>query len=156
MQDSYCGAPGEQLTILRADAVPSDCTWSLGSLHIPDWSEPSIPLQPLIVVDGALLLFRPLRLTDMRGFEHLRRVGGELSVSHDSNGELRTVAGLESLTEVGALTFRGNSGLRSLSGLSALETIHGTLRLEGNSNLPQAEIDALLAHVKVEGSSSTH
>lgn len=55
--------------------------------------------------------------------------------------------------EVAGLALSG-TGLADLSGLSTLRQIHGDLILVGNPSLPQAEIDAFLAGVRVDGDTS--
>ncbi|MCB9666100.1 MAG: hypothetical protein H6732_18475 [Alphaproteobacteria bacterium] len=137
----------------RADDDLGGCTRFRGSITVADaFGDELAPLDTLRRVDGELTIFRNHGLTDLRALGRLEQVGGALTVRlDDSDGAFRSLAGLERLREVGALDVDGNPWLASLDGLSCLEVVHGPVHFRENPLLPREEIDALLAHVEVEG-----
>jgi hypothetical protein len=120
-------------------------------MHVPDWSDVTLPFERLRRIDGDLSFFRPHHLRDFRGLERLERVGEELSIRLDNSGELVALDGLESLREVGSLRIESNSSLADLAGLSGLKTVRGDVLIRDNTSLPAAQIKALLSDVRVEG-----
>ncbi len=89
-------------------------------------------------------------LTDCRGLEHLRSVGGDLNFV--ANRELSSLDGLSGLEWIGGnLKIEANRKLDSLSGLSSLRQVDGNVTFQVNESLPPAEIDALLSRIEVGG-----
>lgn len=79
---------------------------------------------------------------------HATRLEGGLTVQ--DNAALTTVE-LDQLTSVGDLTLRHNPALASISSLSSLQYVHGTLTVDDNDNL--AGLDAMNgAMTSVDGS----
>lgn len=148
-----CGAPDDILTV-RHETTLGGCEWARGSVHVPDWNADSLPFERLRRVDGDLAFFRPHHLRDFRGLERLETVGAEFSIRLDNAGELVALDGLEALREVGGLEIHHNVGLADIGGLSGLETVHGDLTIEGNTALPSSQIDALLARIRVTGTTT--
>lgn len=105
-------------------------------------------LDSLEVVEGGVTFFTD-NLIDYSGVPRLRSVG---SFGTRSVPELVDFRGLESLSEVrGNFTITSNPKLQSLAGLDGLERVHGDVRIRENPLLPQAEIDAFLERVTVDG-----
>jgi hypothetical protein len=145
-----CGAAGVQ--VLLPSDQPIGCTRMLGSVHLPDSvsRDDLAPLREVRRIDGDFTIFRNHSLEDLEDLAALRTVGGTFSVRFD-DGLLDDLDGLVQLREVGALELQNNTGLASLRGLEQLESVTSLLAITGNTQLPQAEIDALLARVEVGG-----
>lgn len=88
-------------------------------------------------------------LTSLSGLSNLKQIGGKLSVF--VNPMLTSFDGLENVTTLGELYISNNQGLHSLEGLSGLQRVRGDVQITNNENLPQNEIDALLARIQVDG-----
>lgn len=149
-----CGAADEHCTVsLACGADVAGCVTWRGDLHVPDaFDEDDLAvLADLEQVDGSLSIFRPHRLVDLRGLEGLRAVYGTLSVTNDSEGNLRSLDGLDDLVIVGGLHIDGNAELADLRGLASLRIVSGDLSITLNPKLSQAEIDRVLACVRVDG-----
>jgi len=110
------------------------------------------------------------RLTSLAGMTALERT--KISLRINDNAALTSLVGLEALQRAGELMIDSNHKLTSLDGLSGLRTVDGWIMLwdnpalvslralggisstgttpwtiSGNSQLPQCEIDQLVAHV---------
>lgn len=130
-----CGAPDEQ-TRASYQAL-AGCTHLLGSLGLQDTSMTDLKaLGNLRSIAQDVVMFRPHRILDLSGLENLESVGGQLTISHGE--QLQSLAGAERLRAVGGLTIESNHELASVAGLTALETVTGTLSIVGNAMLPQA------------------
>ncbi len=152
--EKVCGEAG---TVVYGELIEMGCTWLRGTLSFENYLPTTLPasVQTLERIDGRLNFFRPFNLTNLHGLNRLRRVGGEVWIRLDNTDKLSTLDGLESLREAGGLLIESNGGLTSLSGLSALETVRGDLSIRGNRVLPKAEVDALLARVRVGGAATS-
>lgn len=151
---TVCGTPDQFVTLPYTASDLEGCTSFLGSIHVPDASSLDVvaPLAPITHIGGRLTFFRNHVLPDLSGIANLETIGGVFSVRlDDSRGSFTSLAGASSLREVGELEIQLNPWLRTLSGLDALEVVHGDVRIEDNAMLPQSEIDAFLARVRVEG-----
>jgi hypothetical protein len=110
-------------------------------------------LRPLASLRGAierdLVLSYMDSLVSLHGLDGVESVGATLVLR--VLAKLETLDGLGGLRSVGELVIWDNASLRSLAGLSALETVDGTLEIKRNPMLPQSEIDAFMARVEVRG-----
>lgn len=83
------------------------------------------------------------------GGAHLATVKGFVNVFRT---HLRTLRGLENLRVVdGNLSIHRNVELTSLTALQSLREVTGNLYVSGNPKIPQSELDAFSARVKVGG-----
>lgn len=148
---------GEADTIVHDELPEMGCTRLRGTLSFENYFPTTLPasVQTLERIDGRLNFFRPFNLTNLRGLDRLRVVGGEVFIRLDNADKLSSLDGLGSLREVGELLIEDNGGLTSLSGLAALETVRGDLSIRENRALPKAEVDALLARVRVGGAATS-
>ncbi|MBZ5712586.1 hypothetical protein [Nannocystis pusilla] len=105
----------------------------------------------LDVLPGGLTVLLNRRLRDLSGLEPLRRVGGDLLIGrrrpHDDaacaapddpggNGGLQTLTGLSALEHVGGtLAIACHPGLTALDAFAALHTVDGSLLLRDNPAL---------------------
>lgn len=100
--------------------------------------------------DDVFQIYAQRDLTNLRGLDALRTVGGNLFIT--VNYELTSVDGLGSLEWIGGdLLLEGNPKLASLAGLSALRRVDGDVTIVLNDQLPAAEIDSFLARIQVGG-----
>jgi hypothetical protein len=108
------------------------------------------PMSHLAGVDDAFGFFSTTGLTDADGLQELRMVGGGFTLR--SNDDLESVDGFSGLEWIGGdMRILLNPKLRSLSGLSRLRQVDGDVTIRSNDLLPQAEIDALLSRIQVDG-----
>ncbi len=99
---------------------------------------------------GAVAIFQNEALRSLSVLQSTRFSGSGLLTISD-NPKLENLDGLQGITSVKTLIVTGNSSLSSLSGLSNLQTIEGDVDFYSNPLLPRAEIDKLLARVRVGG-----
>lgn len=149
-----CGEPGGQVDLPYHPEELEGCTEYLGTVHMPDSSDASVlePLEPITRIGGNLSVFRNHGMTDLSGLERLVYVGETIVLRlDDSHGAFTSLAGLDNVREAGGLTLDSIPGLTSLDGLASLEIIHGDVLIARNPELSNAEIDAFLSRVEVEG-----
>lgn len=157
MIEGGCGEVGEHCTIsLGCGSQLPGCERWRGDIHVPDaFDEAGFePIASLRRVDGTFSIFRPHTLTDFAVLDDLESVGGSFSIRLDSNGTLESLRGLEGLVEVGGLVIEHNTGLTDLRGLASLRVVRGDVHIRGNSALPRAEIDRLLACLTIDGTTT--
>ena len=142
----------DSLTVLRLPYVTS-----AGRLQIGAEGQ-ALPLVVEVNLDAMQTVDEDL---EVLGTGHLSRlsapaltaVGGDLRFEATCNA----TPALPALTEARSLRLVGNCGLDDLSGLSALVSLGGTddagdgLRVEGNPELEQAELDAFLNQISTAG-----
>lgn len=143
-----CGAPSEFLQVSYAELA--GCTHLRGSLHLRDSFLPHLrALGNLRSIAEDLLMFRPHRFVDLRGLDNLETVGRGLIITHGE--KLESLDGASKLRAVGALRIDSNYPLRSVEGLSALESVSGDLHIWGNAMLPQAAAKSFADGLTVGG-----
>jgi hypothetical protein len=143
-----CGAPDEHT---RAGyQTLAGCTHLLGSLALQDTFMGNLKgLGNLRAIGKDVIMFRPHRIVDLSGLDNLESIGGELSITH---GELlESLRGADRLRSVGGLRIESNFSLRSVAGLSALQTVTGSVSIANNDMLPQAEAQSFADGLAVGG-----
>jgi hypothetical protein len=99
---------------------------------------------------STIAIFQNDSLVSLSTLKATRFLGsGILTIS--DNSKLENLDGLEGIASVKSLTITGNRSLTNLSGLSSLQAIEGDVDFYLNPLLPRAEIDKLLARVRVGG-----
>jgi hypothetical protein len=102
-------------------------------------------LENLVQVDGDL---KVSGMTDLSSFSRIVDVGGSISLGGD---DLRSLRGLESLSEVGgAFEISGTRHLKDFTGLAQLSTIHGDFSMSRNTGL--TSLHGLAKGLLVQGS----
>jgi hypothetical protein len=85
-------------------------------------------------------------LTSLTGLSGVTAIGGDVSIV--ANGALASMDGVAGLHAInGRLTIQANATLTNLDDLAALTWVGGPVTITGNTQLPQAEIDQLLAQL---------
>lgn len=101
---------------------------------------------------GALRSAQELRFTDCNLLENLTGLGSLQEVTERlsiaSNRSLRTLTGLPSLARVGDLVVSNNAALTDVTGLAGTSSV-GTLTIQHNRELPQCQVDDLLAQFEL-------
>jgi hypothetical protein len=143
-----CGVAGEALKVSYAELA--GCTHLRGSLHLRDSFLPHLRgLGNLRSIGQDLVVFRPHGSVDLRGLENLETVGRELRITNGA--KLESLDGASKLRAVGALRIDSNHPLRSVEGLSSLESVAGNLSISGNTMLPQAAAQSFADGMMVGG-----
>lgn len=119
--------------------------WMVNLSAVEDLS----PLAKLTNVSDSLYLNHLPRLASLRGLSALRRVPGDLAISDLELVE--TLEGLDGVAEVGSLTLAKLPRLRSLRELRSLKLVTGKLVITIAPQLPQSEIAAFRARVRILG-----
>jgi len=169
-----CGETGVTYSTEEAFPTTPNCARFRGSLQFERSSTVTSLrfLSSVEVIDGFVAFREAASLSTFEGMERVRRIGGSLTLYRVPSFSLE---GLNSLTEVGGDLRIEEGSLTVLEGLSSLETIGGDLRItnalrlfsiadlrslrrvEGdvyiyfNYELPESEVDALLARIEVGG-----
>jgi hypothetical protein len=174
-----CGYPGQGIDygayLLAPTGLFDGCERFHGTIRLAHADAADLTLlSSLRVIDGDLLIGASESLASLHGLERLERVGGDLLLGDAPSDGL---VPLRSLREVGGVVDVFDSlAVPSLAGLESLEVIGVDLRINAHPvvtdldglrglrlvrrnasirQVPREAIDALLAHVIVEGRVST-
>jgi hypothetical protein len=105
-------------------------------------------LAAITAIGGELDLLRNPALTRV-SLDALTMVGQAVSLSNIGGEQLVDLAGLGSLTAVGADLVVSSTSLTSLRGLEQLSSVGGSLIIEANALLPECEVAALADRLMV-------
>jgi hypothetical protein len=111
-----------------------------------------VGLHGLITVPGDFKIENNASLPNLDGLQNLQRVGSELvgQFKIAGNGSMSRTWGASSLVEAHDLRIENNDALVELDGFNALSVVHDEVRIRDNRNLPQCEVDVLLASIQYD------